>query len=329
VKIYKHFLLGLLLSWQSAQFAGADLLLAAFSGDAVYRFDGATATLFASSPDMDGPTAMVYDGAGNLLVLNEFSHNVLKFNGTTGAAMGTFIDSAALAAADPFFDPGDMEIGADGNLYLMGHFNTPFGDERGIHRFSATTGAYLGVFSEDRPIRHQHGMAFGLDGNLYQGNVDTRSVEKFNGTTGAFEGVFASEMDMAAIGDLTFSSTSLFVTLHTAGGMARFDSVTGAFISYIEPVGGAPYWGLLIDEGFLYASNLSSGFLRKYDALTGVFVSETLIGGGAFDILAFSTAIPESRGGVIVLASLAIAVGYCSRRLTLRPKKSCRRSLND
>jgi hypothetical protein len=272
---------------------------------------------------------MVYDGAGNLLVLNEFSHNVLKFNGTTGAAMGTFIDMSTLAAADPIFDPADMEIGADGNLYIMSHINGPIGPPTNstIHKFSGTTGAYLGVFSEDRPIRHQHGMAFGLDGKLYQGNVDTRSVEKFNGTTGAFEGTFASDVDLFPIADLAFSSTSLFITLDT-GGMARFDSVTGAFVSYMEPTGGPGYWGLLVDDGFLYASNVS-GSLRKYDALTGAFISDTPVGGRAFDILAFSTAIPESRGGVIVLAALAIAVGYCSRRLALRSKISCHCSLND
>jgi hypothetical protein len=256
---------------------------------------------------------MVYDPSGNLLVLNEFSHNVLKFNGTTGAPMGTFIDSAALAAADPSFDPGDMEIGADGNLYIMSHFNGPFGGpNKGIHKFSATTGDYLGVFSATRPIRHQHGLAFSLDGDLYQGNVDAHSVEKFNGTTGAFEGTFASEMDLFPIADLAFSSTSLFITLNT-GGMARFDSATGAFISYMEPTAGPGYWGLLVDEGFLYASNLSTGSLRKYDALTGAFISDTPVGGGAFDILAFS-AIPESRRGALVLASTAIAAGSWSRR---------------
>src|SRR6185436_13407054 len=137
---------------------------------------------------------------------------VLKFNGTTGAAMGTFIDGSALAAADPGFDPGDMEMGADGNLYLMSHFNGPAGDPRGIHKFSATTGAYLGVFSAARPTRHQHGLALDAGGNFYQGNVDARSIEKFNGTTGAFEGTFASEAAMFPIADLAFSSTSLFVT---------------------------------------------------------------------------------------------------------------------
>jgi hypothetical protein len=305
----------------TASNARADLLLAAFSGDAVYRFDGTTTALFASSPDMDGPTAMVYDPAGNLLVLNEFSHNVLKFDGITGAPMGTFIDSSGLAAAEPAFDPGDMEIGPDGNLYIMGHFNGPFGDPRGIHKFSGTTGAYLGVFSEARPFRHQHGLAFGLDGNLYQGNVDARSVEKFLGTTGAFAGTFAGDAAMFPIADLAFSSTSLFVTIHT-GGMARFNSLTGGFMGYIEPISGAGYWGLCVDGGFLYASNLSLGSIRKYDALTGAFISETAVGGGAFDILPMP--IPEPGGATIMLSFVATAAAYRRRRLNrYRPNICC------
>jgi DNA-binding beta-propeller fold protein YncE len=284
----------------------AEFLLAAFGGDAIFKFDGVSSTLFASSPEMDGPTAMVFDGDGNLLVLNEFSHNVLKFDGATGAPLGTFIDSAALAAVDPSFDPGDMEMGADGNLYLMSHFNNPFGDMVGIRKFSAATGAYLGAFSAPRPGRHQHGLAFGLDGNWYQGNVDERSVEKFNGTTGAFEGTFAFETDMFPIADLALSSTSLYVAIHT-GGLAHFDATTGAFLSYLEPTSGPGYWGILVDGGFLYASNLSAGTLRKYDALTGAFISSTPVGGGAFDILPF--VVPEASGAAIMVSLAAIVFG--------------------
>lgn len=291
--------------------ARADLLLAAFSGDAIYRFDGTSTTLFASSPAMDGPTAMVFDSTGNLLVLNEFSHNVLKFNGTTGAALGTLIDSSALAAVDPGFDPGDMEIGADGNLYIMSHFNGPAGDPRGIHKFNPATGAYLGVFSAARPTRHQHGLALDSGGAFYQGNVDARSVEKFNGATGAFDGTFASEAAMFPIADLAFSSTSLFVTL-SAGGLARFNGTTGAFISYIEPTGsGGGYWGLCVDGGFLYASNTGTGAIRKYDALTGAFISGTVVGGGAFDILPMP--IPEPSSAALAL-SFAAMVASCRRR---------------
>jgi hypothetical protein len=297
--------------------ARADLLLAAFGGDAIYRFDGTSATPFASSPDMDGPTAMVFDAAGDLLVLNEFSHNVLKFDGTTGAPMGTFIDGASLAAVDPSFDPGDMEMGPDGNLYLLSHFNNPFGDMVGIRKFSASTGAYLGAFSSPRPGRHQHGMAFGLDGNVYQGNVDMKSVEKFNGTTGAFEGAFAFKDDLFPIADLTFSATSLYVSVHT-GGLARFDSTSGAFISYLES--GPGYWGLVVDGGFLYASNIFDGTLRKYDALTGAFISSTPLGGGAFDILPMPAAVPEASSAAMTLLVVTLAGGcHCLRRF--RPKR--------
>jgi hypothetical protein len=288
--------------------ARADLLLAGFSGDAIYRFDGASATLFASSPDMDGPTAMVYDSAGDLLVLNEFSHNVLKFDGATGAPLGTFIDSAALAAAEPGFDPADMELGADGNLYLMGHFNNPAGDMRGVHKFSATTGAYLGAFTAATPIRHQHGMGFGPGGDLFQGNVDAHSVERFDGTTGAFEGTFAFEADMDPIADLTFSTTSLYVSIHT-GGLARFDATSGAFLGYIEPTTGPGFWGLAVDGGVLYASNLSAGSIHRYDALTGAFLGSTVVGGGAFDILPVTTAIPETSGAALVMLVAGLAVG--------------------
>jgi hypothetical protein len=284
----------------------ADLLLAAFSGDAIYRFDGSTATLFASSSAMDGPTAMVYDAAGDLLVLNEFSHNVLKFNGTTGAFIGTLIDSAALAMADPGFDPGDMEMGADGHLYIMSHFNGPFSDPHGVHKFNATTGAYLGVFTAPRPVRHQHGMSFGPGGDLFQGNVDMESVERFDGTTGAFEGTFAMDADLFPIADLTFSPTSMYVALHT-GGLARFDGASGAFLGYIEPTSGPGYWGLAVDGGTLYASNLAAGSIHRYDALTGAFLGATVVGGGAFDILPMPSAIPEASGAAMALLVTALA----------------------
>lgn len=45
---------------------------------------------------MDRPTAMGCDASGNLLVLNGFSHNVLKFDGATGAfTSDTFIGGGA------------------------------------------------------------------------------------------------------------------------------------------------------------------------------------------------------------------------------------------
>src|SRR5262245_42491748 len=93
--------------------AREDVLLSAFAGDAIYRCDGTAATPLSSSGLMDGPTALAYNAAGNVLVLNEFSKNVLEFNGSTGAYVGTLISTSAILSAG-ITDPGDMEVGADG-----------------------------------------------------------------------------------------------------------------------------------------------------------------------------------------------------------------------
>ena len=282
-----------------------DLLLAGHSADMVFRYDGVTATPFASDPSMNGPTAMVYDAGGNLLVLSEFSTNVLKFDGTTGAFLGTFIAPATLAGVAGITDPGDMEIGADGNLYVMSHFNAPGPN---VARFDGVTGAYLGPFVTTVPVRHQHGLSFGPGGDLFQGNVDGRRVERFNGITGASMGIFAVEPTMFPIADLAFSSTSLYVTCDGTNGVARFDAGTGAFLGYlIAPGPGQSYWGILVDGGNLYLSNTVTGTIRKYDAATGAFISDTVIGGGAFDI---TPMVPEPA----TLAALAVGALAMIRR---------------
>src|SRR5439155_12426516 len=172
--------------------ARADLLLSGGGANAVQRWDGVGLSPFASDPDpggpntdadkMTAPVAIVYDPAGNLLVLNEFSKNVLKFNGTTGSYIGPFLSTADLGAIG-ITDPDDMEAGTDGNLYIMSHFNE---GGNSVHRFNATTGAYVGVFtSPGETFHHQHGLAFGTAGDLFQGSVDGKLVERFNGATGA------------------------------------------------------------------------------------------------------------------------------------------------
>lgn len=288
--------------------SAADILLAAFSGDAVYRYDGVSATLFATDPAMDGPTALAYNSAGHLLVLNEFSHNVLEFNGTTGAFISTLISSAALGAAG-ILDPNDMEVGPDGNLYISSHFN-----DGGINvvKFNATTGASLGVFASTlSPTHHTHGLAFDAAGNLYQGNLDGLLVEKFDGVTGASMGTFASAPGMTPIGDLVFGPANLYVTTTGGAGVARFTS-TGSLVDYLPTTAGSAYWGAMVDSGTLYLSNLSAGTLRKFDATTGAFIGDIALGGGAFDMIAMPT--PEPGRAALLLVGIAMMTAVSRRR---------------
>ena len=286
----------------------ADMLVSGFGSDAVYRFDssGTYLGVFASHPTlMDGPAAMVYDSAGNLLVLDEFSHNVLKFDGTSGTFLSEFISTATLGGVG-LTDPDDMEIGPDGNLYLMSHFN----DTANIFRFAGLSGAYLGVFASSLPIHHEHGLAFGPGGLLYQGNVDSGLVERFSGVTGAALGSLTS-FPVGPIGDLIFGPSRLYVACGGGAGVARYDASSGAFLGYlIDP--GSSHWGMTLDAGILYVSDLATGEIRKYDTTspTDPFLGDFIATGpGAFDLLMMPVPEPGSAtlllGGLVVLAAFA------------------------
>jgi MYXO-CTERM domain-containing protein len=289
--------------------AAQDLILANFGSDVILRVDDATrvVTPFASHPTMDGPTAMAFNTAGQLLVLNEFSHNVLAFDRMTGSFLSTLISPSALSAVG-LTDPGDMEVGADGALYLTSHFNTG----TNIWKFDPLSGAFLGSFAFSPPTHHTHGLALGTGGNWYQGNVDTMSIESFNGLTGASMGPFAFHPDMFPIADLAFGSTFMYVTIDGDGGVMRFDAGSGAFAGFLIPGGpAAGHWGILVDGDDLFVANKSSGLIKRYNATTGVFVEDYVSGVPAvFDMLRMS-AIPEP--GSWFLAGLAVA-GLLARR---------------
>lgn len=289
----------------------ADLLVSGFASDAVYRFDssGVSLGVFASHPTlMDGPAAMVHNSGGNLLVLNEFSHNVLNFDGTSGAFLSEFISPATLGSVG-LTDPDDMEIGPDGNLYMMSHFN----DAANIFKFDGLSGAYLGVFAASLPVHHEHGLAFGPGGHLYQGNVDSGLVERFNGVTGAAMGSFTSG-PVGPIGDLIFGTSRLYVACGSGGGVARYSAISGAFLGYlIAP--GSSHWGMTIDGGILYVSDLGTGEIREYDTTspTDTFLGDFIATGpGAFDLLVMP--VPEPGSAALLLGGLVVLATFARRR---------------
>ncbi len=287
-----------------------DLLLAAFSGDAIVRYDstGGTFSLFASHATMDGPAAMVYGADGNLYVLCEFSHRVLRFHGTTGAFIDEFISPGTLGAAG-VTDPDDMELGSDGNLYITNHFPEPSSPFTAIFEFSGTAAdTFLGDFASFGAIEHTHGLTFGPGGKLFLGGVDSGSVYAFDGLAdavpGTYAGTYRPPSGFITYGDLAFTPDGNLYLTH-GGGVLRYDGVSATPLI----TGGGGYWGVLVDDGFLYLSNLSTGTLKKYTD-TGVFVADITGGPGAFDIIPM---VPEPGAGLLMLAGLA-SLGLGRRR---------------
>lgn len=261
--------LGTLLLVVRAQ-AQTDMLVAAFSADAVLRYNGTTGAFigtFASSPLLDGAASITYGSDGNLYVLGEFSKNVLRFNGVTGAFIDEFISGTAMGSVG-LTDPGFMEFGPDGNLYILHHVS---GLPDAVFKFDGTTGAFISTFAAGSGMAHTHGLDFGTDGNLYLGNLTAGVIEKYNGTTGAFLGASPSDGGLIEASSLVFGPDGfLYATNNSPGGLNKYDPVTGAHLATLAAGGaGQSTWGLLIDGSTIFVGYTAEGSIRMFDLTTG------------------------------------------------------------
>src|SRR5207247_2315517 len=73
---------------------------------------------------------------GNAYVVNGNTNAVLEFDGTTGAALGTFVSSGSGGLSLPV----GLDFGPDGALYVASLNNNK------VAKFDAATGASLGDF---------------------------------------------------------------------------------------------------------------------------------------------------------------------------------------
>ena len=163
------------------------LLVASIYTDEVLRYDAATGQFIdvfasAASGGLDDPDGMSLgpdqngDGVVDLYVGGYSSHNVLCYNGATGALLREFVAAGSGGLQRPF----GLVFGPDGNLYVTS------AGTREVLRYDGATGQFLGAFvpaggglSEPRDV------AFGPDGNLYVTSGNTDEVLRYHGTTGA------------------------------------------------------------------------------------------------------------------------------------------------
>ena len=105
---------------------------------------------------------------------------MLRYNGTTGAFLNTFVPFGS----GGLFDPSGLTFGPDGNLYVSEAMGTD------VLRYNGTTGAFIGAFASGSGLSGSFGLTFGPDGNLYVVSSFTNSVLRYNGVTGAFIDAF-------------------------------------------------------------------------------------------------------------------------------------------
>jgi hypothetical protein len=161
--------------------------------DTVLRIDQTkTVTTFISPNNPGGngglqnAKGLAFGPDGNFYVASNFTNQVLRYNGQTGA----FIDAFVTAGSGGLSAPAGIAFGPDLNndgvqdLYVAS-YNT-----NQVLAYSGSNGSFLGVFvaAGSGGLNGPHDMHFGPDGNLYVVSSGTsyEQVFRYNGTTGAF-----------------------------------------------------------------------------------------------------------------------------------------------
>jgi len=221
----------------------------------VLRYDGRTGAplpspgnpgAFFVTPNtggLDGPEGLTFGLDGSLYVTSVMIDGggfpiggVLRFNGTTGAFVDTFVPFSH----DLGF-PSDVLFGPDGNLYVSVQ---TFGGGGDVFRYNGATGQLIDEFARGGPLTAAEGIVFGPDGNLYVSNRGGNSILRYNGATGACLDTFVPARSGGLDGPqaLLFGPDNNLYVSSMGGpqGVLRYDGRTGAFIDIFASGASSP-----------------------------------------------------------------------------------------
>jgi outer membrane protein assembly factor BamB len=208
----------------------------------------------------------------DLLVASNLTHNVKRYDGTTGEFLGDFVSAGIFGQPEP----RGLTFGPDGNLYVGGG-----GDANpNVKRYDGTTGAFIDTFTSGYPPRIND-ITFGPDGDLYGSVFDPDFVFRVDGTTGGDPiDIIGAGSPLNGPAGLAFGADgNLYVGSYHTHQVLRFNGATGAFIDVFATVPIAGNAGVVGDVGFgpdgnLYVgvgegAGVPQGDIWRFDGTTG------------------------------------------------------------
>jgi sugar lactone lactonase YvrE len=200
----------------------------AIEGDTTAHYRGAFAygaPTNAFNPVTFGPDGNLYAAVGTGPGYN----TIERFNGTTGAFMGTFASGPINGVRTIVFNGGYMYVASEYTNQVL--------------QYNATTGAYVGVFvtAGSGGISGPYGMTFGPDGNLYVSGRNSNNVVRYNGTTGALLGTFvaAGSGGLGLPEGMTFDPSGSYLYVASSGDaneVLKYNAHTGAYVGLATSV---------------------------------------------------------------------------------------------
>lgn len=185
--------------------------------------------------------------SGYLLITSFDTHNVLRYDGTTGA----FVDEFVPRKSGRLNQPNGLAFGPhDHDLYVTSGLYGGPGRIRGVLRFDGTTGTYVENFAGKDELSKPGSILFGPDGNLYVADhvegATTNSIRRYDTATGEFLGDFVAT---------------------NSGGLRNPQGMV---------------FGPAIEDGQgldLYVASARNGMILRYDGTTGAFLGEFVASG--------------------------------------------------
>ncbi|MCP4853691.1 MAG: hypothetical protein GY903_04270 [Fuerstiella sp.] len=182
-----------------------------------------------------GPDGNIYTAVGTGTGYN----TIQKFNGTTGAFLGTFMANDAATkingVRDIVFHP------TDGYVYVASAYT----DE--VLRYDATTGDFFDIFvaANSGGIDHPDGMMFGPDSNadgkpeLYVTGWQSHSVVRYDGATGTPLGTYITtgSNGLNSPFSLAFRNDEVYVTSAGTNQVLKYDADNGSYLGVAASTG--------------------------------------------------------------------------------------------
>src|SRR5262249_17037535 len=151
------------------------------AGASVNEIGSPSPFVTSSSGGLSMPFGITLGPDGNLYIAGN-GGAVLRYNGTTGAYISTFVSqgSGGLSSSALFglaFEP-------DGNLYVAS------GNTNQVLEYNGSTGAFLQAFvaAGSGGLNTPSGVTFGPDGNLYVSRRNSNAVMRYQGPLGSSPG---------------------------------------------------------------------------------------------------------------------------------------------
>ncbi len=211
--------------------------------DKVLRFDGNTFEFIdefvaddPSTPDidenaaLDGPSGILFGDDGHLYVASFNNDRVLRFDGTTGAFLGRFVDAAAGTLNGP--DAG-MAWGPDGHLYIPSFFNHK------ILKFDGKTGDFIENFVNGGQggLTNPRTIAFRQDGTALVASEGNDRLLQY-GADGSTMGIFADNYPSVSGFAISPTDGNVYATSAARDNIRRFDGLDGSAAGVLVTQGG-------------------------------------------------------------------------------------------